>query len=107
MAQIYQVVITDRAKESLRKIIAQVRERASIEVARKVKDGIENEITSLNYMPTKNSILRGINDKNITYRRILKWSYRIIYTIEEDKLMVIVVEIDYARSNPKKLEDLK
>lgn len=106
MAQIYQVVVTDRAKESLRKIVKQVGKRASKEIAQKVKDGILNEITSLNYMPTKNSILQGIDDEHIVYRRVLKWSYRIIYTIEEDKMMVIVVEIDHARSDPKKLKKL-
>jgi len=58
-------------------------------------------------MPTKNSILQGIDDEHIIYRRVLKWSYRIIYTIEEDKLMVVVVEIDHARSDPKKLKKLK
>ena len=82
MAQPYQVVVTDRAKESLRKIIKQVHKRASTEVAQKVKDGLMNEIVALNYMPTKNSILQGIDDEHIIYRRVLKWSYRIIYTIE-------------------------
>ncbi len=72
MAQIYQVVVTDRARESLRKIIKQVKKRASKEVAQKVKDGILNEITNLNYMPTRNSILQGIKDEHIVYRRVLK-----------------------------------
>jgi len=44
MAQPYQVVVTDRAKESLRKIIKQVHKRASTEVAQKVKDGLMNLI---------------------------------------------------------------
>lgn len=91
----------------MRKIVKQVHKKASTEVAQKVKDGIMNEIVALNYMPTKNSILQGIDDEHIIYRRVLKWSYRIIYTIEEDKLMVIVVEIDHARSDPKKLKKLK
>ena len=53
MAQPYQVVVTDRAKESLRKIIKQVHKRASTEVAQKVKDGLMNEIVALNYIPLK------------------------------------------------------
>ncbi|NET38245.1 MAG: type II toxin-antitoxin system RelE/ParE family toxin [Cyanothece sp. SIO1E1] len=42
----------------------------------------------------------------ITYRRVLKWSYRIIYTIEEEDLLVIVVEIDHSNRNPVELEKI-
>ena len=57
-------------------------------------------------MPERNGLLNGVDNLAITYRRVLKWSYRIIYTIEEEELTVIVVEIDHSRRNPKELEQI-
>lgn len=43
---------------------------------------------------------------NTVYRRVLKWSYRIIFTIEEEELRVLVVRVDHEKSDPVKLQDL-
>lgn len=106
MARPYQVVITDEAKESLKKITEYLRDNVSIETARKVKDGIDNTIVSLNNMPHRHSLLKGLYTEKIKLRRVLKWSYRIIYTIEEDKLMVIIIDIDHEKQNPERLKRL-
>jgi len=51
-------------------------------------------------------ILQEISDSQLTFRRILKWRYRIIFIIEETEKLVFVVAIDHIRQNPIKLLDL-
>ncbi len=104
MGQIYQVVVTPRADESLNSIVDYLCETASDVVAEKVRIGLLAEMRKLASMPQKNPLLRGTDNLMITYRRVLKWSYRIIYTIEEEDLMVLVVEIDHSNRNPAELE---
>ena len=106
MDQTYTVVLSQRAGDSLKSIIEYLNETASDTVAEKVRLGLLKEIKNLSKLPHKNPHLRGIDDLVITYRRVLKWSYRIIYTIEEDELIVIVVEIDHSSRNPKELEKI-
>ena len=104
MAQSYQVVVTPQAEESLKSIVQYLEENVSTSVAEKVRLAIVAEIRGLSTMPQKHGLLQGVDDLLITYRRVLKWSYRIIFTIEEDDLIVLVLEIDHSRRNP---EDLK
>jgi plasmid stabilization system protein ParE len=106
MAEAYKVVITQRAQDSLEYIIDYLRESASDETARKVRNAIEKGISELVKMPTANPLLKGTKNNFIVYRRALVWSYRIIYTLEENELLVIVVDIDHERMNPVRLEDL-
>jgi len=51
-------------------------------------------------------MLRELSDSQVLFRRVLVWSYRIIYTIKESKLQVIVVEIDYSKRDPQRIRDL-
>lgn len=104
MDQTYQVVITEQAESSLKSIVDYLTQTASDTVAEKVRAGIVAELKKLAKMPQKNPLLRGVDNLVITYRRVLKWSYRIIYTIEEEDLLVIVVEIDHSNRNPAELE---
>ena len=106
MAQRYQVVVTQQAEQSLEFILNQLRETASEEVAEKVRAGIVSEIRGLAEMPQRHGLLKGVDDLLITYRRILKWSYRIIFTIEDDDLLVLVVEIDHSKRNPERLKEI-
>jgi plasmid stabilization system protein ParE len=106
MARRYQVVVTQQAEQSLEFILNQLRETASEEVAEKVRAGIISEIRGLAEMPQRHGLLRGVDDLLINYRRILKWSYRIIFTIEDDDLLVLVVEIDHSKRNPERLKEI-
>lgn len=106
MANIYKVVVTDDAKNNLREIIEYLGENASYDVAEKVRDAIEGEIAKLAEMPQSKGLLQGVKAKKFAYRRILKWSYRIIFTIVETELVVLVVRIDHAKNDPGKLENL-
>lgn len=71
-----------------------------------LSDGIIESIESLSKRPERNTLIPSISDEQIIYRRILKWSYRIIYTIKEDNLLVLVVDIAHSKRNPKRIEDL-
>lgn len=106
MDQTYRIVISQRADDSLRSITQYLIATASETIAEKVRSGIMEEIRKLSGMPSKNPPLQLNSDLLITYRRVLKWSYRIIYTIEEEDLIVIIVEIDHASRNPQELEKI-
>ena len=106
MAEAYKIVVTQRAQDSLELMVDYLRENASDRTAEKVRDAIEKAMADLAKMPTANALLKGTKNSFIVYRRVLVWSYRIIYTIEEDELLVIVIDIDHAKMNPVRLEDL-
>lgn len=62
------------------------------------------EINGLEKMPQKHGVVREIENDQILYRRILKWSYRIIFTIDEDDIEVLAVDIVHSKQNPKQLQ---
>lgn len=105
MGPTYQVVLTTRAQNGIRKIYDYLIENASYDTAESVKLGIEEEIVKLSQAPDSRGLLKGHKSQTV-YRRVLKWSYRIIFTIEENELSVLVVRIDHSKSNPAELESL-
>lgn len=105
MGPTYQVVLSKGAQQDLLTIYDYLFENVSYETAEYVKAGLEAEIEALAQAPSSRGLLRG-HKSTVAYRRVLKWSYRIIFSIEENQLMVEVVTIDSTRMNPSKLEDL-
>ena len=106
MAQKYQVVITPQAEVSLESLINFLLETATDEIAERIRSGIIAEIKGLSEMPHRHGLLKGVEDTVISYRRILKWSYRIIFFIEEEDSLVFVVEIDHSKRNPEELKNV-
>lgn len=100
----YQVEISDEAKDALKKIYDWIKKEESISVAQKVRDGILDAISKLTTMPQRHRILEEISDDQMVFRRVLKWSYQIIYFVDEQVIKVQVVEIIHSKKNP---EDLK
>ena len=105
MGPSYEVVLTPRAQKDIKNIYDYLLENTSFETAESVKSGIEEEIVKLTQLPESKGLLQNHNSKTV-YRRVLKWSYRIIFSIEENELRVLVVRIDHSKSNPVKLNDL-
>ena len=101
----YQVEIGDEAKDSLKKIYDWLKEEESLSVAQKVRAGILDAISKLVTMPQRHRILEEISDDQIVFRRVLKWSYQIIYFIDEQVIKVQVVEIIHSKTNPQRLKD--
>jgi len=102
MAKPYQVIISPRAEASLERIINYLVATYSLDTADKIRAEIMDAIFSLENRPSKNPLAKGIISKNnITYRRVMSKLYRIIYSINEDKLQVLVVDIHHSKQgNP-------
>lgn len=105
MAKTYQVILTDFAEERLEEITNYLLENASYEVANKVLNGILDSIEKLARLPNANPKELAICTEQTIYRRILKWSYKIIYTTDEAQVRVIVVDIRHTSEDPQKIAD--
>lgn len=104
MAEVYQINVSPRALEKLEEIVFYVQENASTQTAEKVRKGIVEAIKSLAKMPTAHPLVPELSTELVAFRRIMKWSYRIIYTIKENELTVIVVEINHEKEDLAKLK---
>ena len=103
MASTYQVVITADANAGIQEIVDYLETTISLEAADKVRKGLIETIKSLSTMPNRNTIVKEISDQQIVFRRIMKWSYRIVYTVQEDKIRVVVVDVDHGKRSPERL----
>jgi len=103
MAKTYQVILTEFAEERLEEITNYLLANASYEIANKVLNGILDSIEKLARLPNANPKELTICSEKIIYRRILKWSYKIIYTVDEDQVRVTVVDIRHTSEDPKKI----
>ncbi len=106
MDETYRVIVESAVENQLDEILLYIYENISTEAALKVQDGILDAIEGLSFMPTRHSIIHNISDKNITYRRVLLWSYRIIFHIDEEGCEVTIVNISHSRRDPQWLIDL-
>lgn len=105
MGPTYQVVLSKGAQRDLRSIYDYLLVNVSYETAERVREGLELEIAKLSELPESRGLLQGHNSK-IAYRRVLKWSYRIIFSIAEQQAVVEVVRVDYSRMDPVNMKDL-
>lgn len=105
MAKTYQVVITPRAQASLQRIVDYLEEHESVSVAEKVLYGILDAIDTLAIIPNRNSIEETVTTEKRLFRRLMKWSYKIVYTVNEEKIEVVVVEIRHGKQDPQGLID--
>jgi plasmid stabilization system protein ParE len=97
----YQVVWDNRAKESLRAILHYIQEE-SPSAGRKVRVGILKLTASLKKMPERFSVEFYLQHKGKDYRSVIKWSYKIIYSVSEDQ--VRIVEIIHTSRNTTAIE---
>jgi plasmid stabilization system protein ParE len=105
MGPTYKVVLSKGAQRDLRRIYDYLLEHVSYETAERVREGLESELTKLSKAPESRGLLRGHNSK-IAYRRVMKWSYRIIFSIAEQELIVEVVRVDHSSADPARLSEL-
>ncbi len=100
----HSVVVTPRAQESIRRIVDRLRATISDQTASHVLKGINNAIRSLALLPESHEVEHLISDEIIEYRRILKWNYRIIFTVDKDEIMVLVVDVVSSQQSPETLK---
>lgn len=105
MAKTYQVTITPYAQDHLQNITEYLLENVSYDVANKVLNGILDSIDTLENMPNAHAIEHTISSKKQIYRKIFKWSYKIIYIVKEATIEVLVVDIIHSNQNPQSLID--
>lgn len=105
MAKEYEIVVTEKASKNLELIVLYVKEEVSLRTADKIRLSLLDAISKLNEYPKSNGILHEISDKKTIYRRVIKWSYRVIYHIDEEQKLIYVMDVDHVKRNPNKLKE--
>lgn len=100
----YKVVIVAQALDQLQKIVEYVKENDSEGRARIVHQGIVEAIESLQSMPYRNPAYETTKKLKYSYRYFPKWSFNIIYRVEDDAQAVYVITIVNAAQQRKKVE---
>lgn len=91
-----------QAKENLDQIYTYI-SKDSITAARKVKKELVKLVQSLNDFPEKFSVEPYLADEPENYRSVSKWSYKIIYEITEE--YIIVVDVFHTSQHPSKIKE--
>ena len=99
--QTYKIVISDLAKADLRNIVNYISEVESITTAKYVERGILSEIKKLERFPTAYPKDDYASTPEKTIRFLVKWSYKILFFININKVQV--VGIFHTAQNPAKL----
>ena len=105
MAKEYEIVVTEKASKNLELIVLYVKEEVSLRTADKIRLSLLDAISKLSEHPESNGILHEISDKKTIYRRVIKWSYRVIYHIDEEQKLIYVMDVDHVKRNPNKLKE--
>lgn len=90
------------AKENLDQIFDFIAED-SMTAARKVKKELIKLAHSLNDFPGKFSAEPYLEDEPENYRSVSKWSYKIIYEVTEEH--IIIIDVFHTSQHPKKIKE--
>ena len=99
--QTYKVAVSDLAKSDLQNIVSYISETESVAMAKYVERGILSEMKKLVHFPTAYPKDKYASTNEKTIRFLVKWSYKILFFIETNK--VHVVGIFHTAQNPDKL----
>ena len=103
MVKTYQVISTERVKLQVFKIAEYLLDEVSYDVAMKVQDGIINSFQKLSRFPHAHQIEHSVSSKTHSFRRYYKWSYKVIFIIQEAKDLVVVVDVSHSSEDPQDL----
>lgn len=101
----FKVIWDDEAKASLRRIYNYIKNRESIEQAKKVLDEIRDLGKSLGFMPSKFSKEEYLRDEGGDIRFKSIWSYKLVYEITEE--YVVILDVFHTSRDPINLTKLK
>ncbi len=101
----YSLIVGKHAKSRLREIVRYLIENASEQAADYVEAGIFDVIEGLSSMPERYMIYHENTEKNLVYRRALKWKYIIFFNINEAEKTVEVVHIAHSSQDPKRIKN--
>jgi plasmid stabilization system protein ParE len=97
------VIITHKARASLRAYIEYLKKEVSPESAQHVKTGIIERCKSLRDF-SGYSIERYLEGEPGEYRSVTQWNYNIIYTVVEDQVRVL--NIIHTSRHPSRRKDI-
>lgn len=103
----YRVIITPEARDDLKREIDFIRRKWSAARAGNVQNDLLDEIDKLDTFPNRHPEHQGLTNQRHTYRFVPKWSYLIIYRVEEDLKRVRVVSIFSTAQNPENIDDVQ
>ncbi len=97
------VIITHKARASLRGYIEYLKKEVSTKTAEHVKTGIITRCKSLKDF-SGYSIERYLEDEPGEYRSVTQWNYNIIYTVVEDQVRIL--NIIHTSRHPSERKDI-
>jgi len=101
----YKIQITPRASASIRKIVNDLKRFSSSSYAAKVRLEIVNTVNKLKTFPESHQEFEEIITDGVVYRRALTKDYKIVFTVKEDVLKVVVIQIFHQHRGPEWIED--
>lgn len=101
----YKVQLTPRARKSITDIVSNLRQHASPTYATKVRRAILETIKGLKTFPESHQEFDELSSPQEVYRRALTIDYKIVYTIQEDVLEVIVVQVYHQSRGQEWIDD--
>ena len=105
MTELYEIEFTSLAESQIDDIILYLEDQVSRAVADKVKRGIYDAIEGLIEMPSRHGILQEVSGGEITFRRVLKWSYIIVFHVDDRTRKVTIMDVSNRNQDPQKLID--
>ena len=103
--QKYPVIWEDEAKDSLKRIYHYIKNRESIEQAKKVRNAIVELAGSLGFLPRKFAKDPFLETEAGEFRFKVIWSYKIVYEVTEKE--VIILDIFHTSRNPQTIKTNK
>lgn len=98
------VIWTKKALGQLERASKYIREEHGLTYAKIVLDRVFNSTDLLEVSPEMGTIEPLLIHKKSTYRFIVVWSYKVIYRVQGDK--VIISRVFHTSRNPKKLKGI-
>jgi len=99
----FKVIISNKARASLRGYIKYLKEEVSEETAEYVRKGIINTCKQLECF-SGFSVERYLETDDKKYRSVTKWNYDIIYTVQDDTVRVL--NIIHTSKHPDQRKDI-
>ncbi len=88
--KLYRVIWDSKAKEALKAITLFIKEESPT-AAKKVRRELLKLTASLKHMPERFSTEPYLEHKGNDYRSISKWSYKIIYRVNENEVRILEI----------------
>jgi len=101
----YKVIWDDQAKASLRRIFNYIKNKESVEQSINVRNKIRNLAKSLGFMPHKYVEDPFLKDESGDIRFKAIWSYKIVYEITSDT--VIILDVFHTSRDPGNQKKIK